>query len=153
VVLRITEFLVEDVLNVVAVMSTDTRNLSRINEIMPKWEPNLAKSALDIVKIFLRITILNAYRNDIDRFHQPNPGRSVDRSRRGIKSGSAAQSLGVARCQLARRDIQLAKYLEAGPGCLARDQLDAQRVRDRFVISVSTAKRTGLLAPLRGELL
>ena len=62
-------------MNVVAVMS---RHLGTVadNEILPKWDPNLANLALDIGKIISSDRdFLKLIETDIDRFHQPNPAQ------------------------------------------------------------------------------
>ncbi len=67
-------------MNVVAVMS---RHLGTVadNEILPKWDPNLANLALDIGKIISSDhDFLKLIETDIDGFHQPNPAQvSIDR--------------------------------------------------------------------------
>jgi hypothetical protein len=69
-------FFVEDgVLNVVAVMSGHLGAVAD-NEILPKWDPNLANLALDIGKIISSDhDFLKLIETDIDRFHQPNPAQ------------------------------------------------------------------------------
>ena len=46
------------------------------DEILPKWDPNLANLALDIGKIISSDhDFLKLIETDINRFHQPNPAQ------------------------------------------------------------------------------
>jgi hypothetical protein len=56
------------------------------NEILPKWDPNLANLALDIGKIISSDhDLLKLIETDIDQFHQPNRRRCRSGDGSGIK--------------------------------------------------------------------